>query len=152
GGKFKQRVIAMVNVNGNKKQEVVIKKSVQREASFPFPGIASIGGKEGEQIKTNLIQIVSSVANEYEMSKMDQKNVSDVIDSQKIYKAIEKEFKKQGLPLNFVFATYCVDDDTLMINKGSSADPLNDYEYKSPLLATDFIEAGSLLLIRFPAH
>lgn len=146
----KRRVIAMVNVSGNHKQEVVIQKNDALNPSTPQPSIPST--PPDEALKANLIKIVSNVANEYELSKMNQKDISDVIDSQKIYKAIEKEFKKQGLPLNFDFATYCVDGDTLMINKGSSSDPLKDYEYKSPLLATDFIEAGSLLLIRFPAH
>lgn len=150
GASIRHRVIAMVNVNGNQKQEVVIKKSmVHSDACTPLPPTPPV---PDEMVKTNLIKIVNNVANEYEMSKMNVKDISDVIDSQKICKAIEKEFRKQGLPLNFDFATYCVDGDTLMINRGASSDPLKDYEYKSPLLATDFIEAGSLLLIRFPAH
>jgi two-component system, OmpR family, phosphate regulon sensor histidine kinase PhoR len=99
-----------------------------------------------------LMNIVKSAADEWAMSQMSQQDIVDVIDSQKINDAIRNEFAKHGLPLNYVFATYCVPGDTLMINKTASHNALKDFSYQSPLLANDFIKAGSLLLVDFPGH
>src|SRR5690606_11525094 len=133
------QLITVVSMNDpDQKKHVVLEKHVRHEVV--------IKPKSNQTPESQLIRIVSNMAHEYEMSKSNVKGIFEVIDSQKIYTAIEKEFKKQGLPLDFTFATYCTDGDTLMMNKGSSADPLHEYEYKSPLLATDFIETGTLLL------
>jgi signal transduction histidine kinase len=157
GYRTRGNVIAMVNVNGNQKQEVLIHKSVMVNSNetpeAPAPAEPPVSQAwPSKQAKTNLIRIVNNVADEYAMSKMKMSDVYDVIDSQKISSAIRKEFSNMGLPQDFVFATYCVQGDTLMINRASSTDPLHYYSYKSPLLATDFIEASSMLLIKFPSH
>lgn len=153
GPRRTRQVVAMINISGNEQQEVVIRKTIAPEVgpelpAPPTPPCAPCPpGKDCQ-----LIDIVKNVADEYAMSKMDAKDIYDIIDSAKIRASISKEFKKAGLPENFVFATYCTQGDTLMINKASSENPLLDFAYKSPLLATDFIEASSLLLVNFPSR
>lgn len=146
-------ILAMVNVNSGGRQ-IVLRRSVL--VRKPRPVAKPIGPNLPQQPvlaqDCKLMNIVKDAANEYEMSKMNSKDVSDIIDSGKISSAIKKEFEKQGLPKDFIFATYCVGGDTLMINKAASNHPLKDFSYKTPLLNTDFIDAGTLLLIRFPQH
>ena len=148
--KSRGRAVAMVNIDNNQKQEVVVKKTswIQRPTvPHPVPVLEDMPvGQTANKCK--LINIVKDAADEWAMSKMSAKDISDVIDSTKIISSIKKEFAREGLPQDFVFATYCVDGDSLMINKASSHG-LNDFTYKSPLLATDFIDAKSLLLLNF---
>ena len=136
-----------ININDGRNDQIVITKSVL----MPQPARPADPGSPYAQIKTNLIKIVNNVADEYEMSKMNASGVYDVIDSQKIYNAIRKEFQRQG-PQDFIFATYCTEGDTLIINKSCTGNPLDIYDYKSPLLATDFIKESTLLLINFPSR
>src|ERR1043165_2731038 len=155
GPRPNHKVVAMINISGNEQQEVVIRKTVADEpvavvGPTPPPGVPAPPCPPGTDCQ--LIDIVKNVADEYAMSKIDAKDICDVIDSAKIRTSIVKEFKKAGLPENFVFATYCTQGDTLMINKAASENPLLDFAYKSPLLATDFIEASSLLLVNFPSR
>ena len=159
-----RQVIAMVNVNDNGQQEIATidvrgdePEAVISEAAFMLPAAPVAppmppSPPSAPGSKSNLMNIVQCVADEYAMSQMDAKEIYDVIDSAKIRASIGKEFKEAGLPSNFDFATYCTKGDTLMINKAASESPLSDFAYKSPLLATDFIEASSLLLVNFPAR
>lgn len=156
-----RQVIAMINVNGNEHQEVVIQKAMntdvpvepadpEQPAAYcmpapPAPPMPPVGDNR-------LMNIVKSVADEYAISQIDARQVCDVIDSAKIRTSITREFKKAGLPDKFDFATYCTEGDTLMINRGAAENPLTDFDYKSPLLATDFIEASTLLLVNFPGR
>lgn len=142
------RVLAMVNINNNQKEEVLVQKARWIEPVPPPEVLNPDTAADSKSPKSALINIVSDAADEWAMSKMSAKDISDVIDSAKIISSIKKEFAKEGLPQDFVFATYCVDGDTLMINKASTAG-LKDFTYKSPLLATDFIDAKSLLLLNF---
>ena len=142
------KVITLVNVNRGKRP-LIIEKGVWEEA----PPVSTIPHQPVKPPKgSRLVSIVKSAADEWAMSKMNVKDVSDALDSGKIRNAVSKEFKRQGLPDNFVFATYCTSGDTLMINKQASANPLQDFAFHAPLMATDFIDEGSLLLINFPYH
>lgn len=118
----------------------------------PAPAPAPMAQAKPDTQPSRLINIVQSAADEWAMSQMDQHDIEDIIDSEKIEAAIRKEFAKHGLPKKFVFATYCVSGDSLMINKNASKDPMKDFGYHSPLLADDFIKASSLLLIDFPGR
>ncbi len=164
GPRRNRQVIAMINVSGNEQQEVVIQKALNNDvpaqpaqpaepeepAAYcmpapPAPPAPPVGSNK-------LMNIVKSVADEYAISQIDARQMCDVIDSAKIRASIFREFKKAGLPENFDFATYCTEGDTLMINRGAAENPLLDFDYKSPLLATDFIEASTLLLVNFPGR
>jgi signal transduction histidine kinase len=154
-------VVTMVNVSSRGNQELLIQKSVYNEhpepiekpiPPVPVQPVPDITSPPAQLSQCKLINIVKNAADEYAMSKMTEQDICEVIDSAKIRSAIKTAFARQGLPSNFVFATYCVDGDSLIINKAASANPLKDFTYKSPLLATDFIQAGSLLLIDFPGH
>jgi two-component system phosphate regulon sensor histidine kinase PhoR len=152
-----EKVVTIVNVNHGQRQEVVIRQPVMAAtvANAPAPPAASHApackptADDINAQSCKLMNIVKGAADEWAMSKMDPQAINDVLDSAKIIAAIKREFAKQGLPQDFVFATYCVDGDSLMINKASSNNPLTDYPYKSPLLATDFVDAHSLLLLNF---
>jgi len=96
------------------------------------------------------MNVVKNVANQYAISKLNVSEIEDMIDSPKISSVLHKEFAKQALPRDFVFATYCVQGDSLMINKSASKTPLTDFTYQWPLLASDFVSAKSLLLVNFP--
>ncbi len=162
-------VIKVMDISDGQKQETVISET-RADKSSPIPPVvlppAPVAPPAPPQPPTQagamksamdtqsckLMNIVKSAADEWAMSQMSQQDIVDVIDSQKINDAIRNEFAKHGLPLNYVFATYCVPGDTLMINKNSSHSSIKDFSYQSPLLANDFIKAGSLLLIDFPGH
>ncbi len=164
GPRRNRQVIAMINVNGSEHQEVVIQKAMNNDVpvapqqpadpeepvAYCMPAPPPI---PAPPIGDNrLMNIVKSVADEYAISQIDPRQVCDVIDSAKIRTSIAKEFKKAGLPPDFDFATYCTQGDTLMINRAAAENPLLDFDYKSPLLATDFIEASTLLLVDFPGR
>jgi two-component system phosphate regulon sensor histidine kinase PhoR len=142
------KVITTVNVKRNNSEQIIIQNSTLKKPKAVAAGQCTPNASGG----CNLMKIVKSAADEYAMSKMSEKEINDIIDSPKISSAIKMEFARQGLPLDFVFGTYCVSGDTAMINKAYSNNPMKDFAYKSPLLATDFVKAGSLLLLDFPGH
>jgi two-component system, OmpR family, phosphate regulon sensor histidine kinase PhoR len=141
------KVVTLLNVNRGKRP-LIIENGVWEEP----PAVSTPHNPVPPPKGSRLVSIVKSAADEWAMSKMNVKDVSEALDSGKIRTAIAKEFKRQGLPDNFVFATYCTSGDTLMINKKASVNPLQDFAFHAPLMATDFIDEGSLLLINFPYH
>ena len=164
-GCLQNKIVTVVNINTSKRPLIIDKSVWQQtpkaeaaagtEATEP-PAAPSPPETEGGRVKppkgSRLVSIVKSAADEWAMSKMNVKEVSDALDSNAIRNAIKKEFKLMGLPENFVFATYCTAGDTLMINKAASTNPLQDFAFHAPLMQTDFIDEGSLLLINFPEH
>jgi two-component system phosphate regulon sensor histidine kinase PhoR len=97
-------------------------------------------------VKSRLMSIVSNVVDDYTLSKV---SVEDLFDSAKISSIIRKEFEKQKIGRNFTFAVLNAEGDTLIINK--SADRA-DFIYQSPLLATDFLNTETMLLVNIPSR
>jgi len=165
-GCLQDKIVMITNVNRAHKLAAMDKSARQQSATEETPEtVATPETPETPQAMeasenanaavklpkgSRLVSIVKSAADEWAMSKMNVKEVSDALDSNAIMAAIKKEFKRMGLPENFVFATYCTEGDTLMINKASSNNPLHDFAFHAPLMQTDFIDEGSLLLINFP--
>lgn len=151
-----QKVVTVLKVNNGTGQTVTVNHSISQCAvdQPPMPPVPPQPPVEPYPSRASgqLIQIVKNVADEYAFSKMSPGEVCSIIDSSKIRASITREFQKAGLPDNFEFATYCTAGDSLMINKVEATNPLAYFSYQSPLLATDFVEAGSLLLINFPGQ
>ena len=124
------------------KEPPMVKQCIMQDAEEP--AMPPRAGK--------LISIVKNAANEWAMSKMSAKDLSDALDSGEIRSVIEKEFQREGLHDNFEFATYCMAGDSLIINKAASSNPLHDFAFHAPLIATDFIDGGTMLLVNFPQH
>jgi signal transduction histidine kinase len=148
-----QSVVTTVTVNGIKNQEVSVRRVMDantqtQTVELPEPPAPPLPPQGPQNYQLN--KIVQNCADEYALSQMKTDDIYAIIDSAKIRASIVREFQKAGLPENFEFATYSTQGDTLVINKASSANPILDYAYQSPLLATDFVEASSLLLVNFP--
>ncbi len=147
-GTPQNRLIKVVHVKRHKKPEMVANCTLGEVPEPPTPPAPPPSpAKAGK-----LINIVKSAANEWAMSKMSASDISEALDSGEIRSTIEKEFHKQGLYDRFEFATYSMAGDSLIINKKGSKNPLNDFSYHAPLIATDFIEGGTMLLLNFPQH
>ncbi len=139
------KIIAVVNLNrGNKQHLKAQKNTIQKPPVAQEPPLAPQSNK--------LMNIVKDAADEYAMSKMSEKDINELIDSPKIIRALKKAFAARGLPESFVFATYSVSGDSVIINKAYSKSAIKDFAYQSPLLPTDFIETSTLLLVDFPAR
>ena len=147
-GTPQNRLIKVVHVKRRKKTEMVANCNLSQVPEPPTPPAPPPSpAKAGK-----LINIVKDAANEWAMSKMSASDISEALDSGEIRSTIEKEFHKEGLYDKFEFATYSMAGDSLIINKKASKTPLKDFSYHAPLIASDFIEGGAMLLLNFPQH
>ncbi|HWB64250.1 MAG TPA: HAMP domain-containing sensor histidine kinase [Chitinophagales bacterium] len=155
----KHSIVSVVNLNEERNGKMLVEKTVaitypEPSADIPEPP-APPAPPALPAVKARASQLITAVqcaANDYAISTLSADKINDVIDSEQIRSALSKEFVRNNLPLNFDFATYCIDGDSLMVNRNASLHPFKDFKYKTPLLAGSFVEAKSLLLLRFPDH